>query len=403
MKKLVTILSLFSLVFTSRQLRSQTVPSQLSINLYNDTVVLPFEASLSVPFNDLSDSSIAHFYHQLSQTAYQPLIAALTNYRNSHSLNDWLYYQLIRKTANVISPKVQNYHRYTLYKWFLLSQSGYDAGVRMISHNRLLFYVQSNDSIYNIPYQLVGGKQYVCLNYHDYGSINFEKEKAFQQLIRVPGANQAFSYRVNQLPLFTNASYVSKQLNFSYGGKDYNFKIKINPVVKDIFANYPVVDFESCFNIPLSSETYQTLIPDLKAVVSKMDERSGIDYLMHFTRYAFAFEKDADNFGKEKRLAPEETLLYEYSDCEDRSALFFYLVKELYNLPMITLLYPEHVTIAIQFSNPGGKTIVYKGRQYTVCEPTPQSEDLKIGQLPTSLRKAAYDVGYEYNPTQKRD
>lgn len=370
----------------------------LHIALYNDTVILPFNASVAIPFDTLSGSSVQDFYQQLSQADCQPLIAALSNYKTSHSLNDWLYYQLIRKTANTISPKAQNYHRYTLYKWFLLSQSGYDAGVRVISKNRLLFYVQSNDSIYNIPYQLVGGKQYVCLNYHDYGNVNFEQEKEHQQLIRVPYANQAFSYRVSQLPLFTNTSYISKQLHFSYGGKEYDFKIKINPVVKDIFANYPVVDFESCFNIPLSSETYQTLIPDLKAATSKMDERSGIDYLMHFTRYAFAFEKDADNFGKEKRLAPEETLLYEYSDCEDRAALFFYLVKELYNLPMITLLYPEHVTVAIQFSKSSGKTIAYKGRQYTVCEPTPQSEDLKIGQLPVSLRKAAYDVGYEYNP-----
>jgi hypothetical protein len=30
---------------------------------------------------------------------------------------------------------------------------------------------------------------------------------------------------------------------------------------------------------------------------------------MRFTRYAFLYENDQDNFGKEKRLSPEQTLL----------------------------------------------------------------------------------------------
>ncbi len=334
----------------------------------------------------------------VNQPSLNVLLDTLLSYKKSHTLPDWLYYQLIRKTANAISPKAENYHRYTLYKWFLLAHSGYDATVRIISGNRLLFYVQSNDNVYNIPYQVSNGKQYVCLNFHDYSGIDLEQEKAFQNVIHIPGADQPFSYRVNQLPAFNNSVYIQKDLRFVYHDKEYAFKIRLNPVMKDIFANYPVVDFESCFNIPLSDETYHSLIPELKAAIASMNQQNGIDYLMHFTRYAFPFEKDADHFGKEKRLAPEETLLYEYSDCEDRAALFFYLVKAIYNLPMITLLYPEHVTIAIQFDKPIGKTIRYKDKDYTVCEPTPQSEDLKIGQLPSSLRKAAFDVGYEYIP-----
>lgn len=370
----------------------------LIVNLYGDSLHIPFDPALTVPFDSLSDTGIQTFYNEVNKADIKTLLAFLINYKKEHDLNDWLYYQLIRKTANAISPKAKNYHRYTLYKWLLLAKSDYDAVVRVISGNRLLFYVRSDDNVYNIPSQVSNGRQYVCLNYHDYDAIDIEKEKAFQQIIRVPGAEKAFSYRVTQLPAFGKSGYVEKDLHFSYQNQDYNFKIKLNPVVKDIFANYPVVDFESCFNIPLSNETYSSLMPHLKAVVGKLDQKKGIDYLMHFTRYAFPFEKDINNFGKEKRLAPEETLLYEHSDCEDRAALFFFLVKEIYNLPMITMLYPEHVTIAIAFPNPGRKTILYNGKKYTVCEPTPQGEDLEIGQLPFKLRSANYDVGYEYIP-----
>jgi len=119
---------------------------------------------------------------------------------------------------------------------------------------------------------------------------------------------------------------------------------------------------------------------------------------MRFTRYAFLFQPDSENFGSEKRLSPEQTLLYDQSDCEDRAALFFFLVKEIYNLPMIVLAYPKHVTIAVKFDKPVGKTILYNGDKYSVCEPSPQKQDLTIGELLPELRKSAYEVTYVYNP-----
>jgi len=175
----------------------------------------------------------------------------------------------------------------------------------------------------------------------------------------------------------------------------------MNPQVLAIFANYPIVDFESYFNIPMSKETYSSFIPLLKKNIQGMSQKKGVDYLMRFTRYAFLYENDQDNFGKERRLSPEQTLLYQYSDCDDRVALFFYLVKEIYNLPMIALLYPTHITMAVSFDKPVGKPIVYNGNKYSVCDPTPQTEDLRIGQIATDLRKTPFKVVYEYNPGKK--
>jgi hypothetical protein len=159
-----------------------------------------------------------------------------------------------------------------------------------------------------------------------------------------------------------------------------------------------VVDYASYFNIPLSKETYSSLIPGLKKSVKDMKQKKGVDYLMNFTRHAFLYEDDLNNFGKEKRMSPEQTLLNKYSDCDDRAALFFYLVKEVYNLPMIAVLYPTHVTIAVKFDKPTGHTIEYKGQLYSVCEPTPQDQDLRIGQVSPSLKHMAYSIAYEYNP-----
>ncbi len=271
-----------------------------------------------------------------------------------------------------------------------------------INKDTILFYVRSNENIYNIPFRTRDGKQYVCLNYHDYGSnIDFDKIKFREVNIQVPESVKAFSYKVTNLPVFRSGDYLEKDIRFSYRQLDQYYKVKLNPEVKMLFANYPTVDYESYFNIPLSQETYQSLIPVLKKNVKGMPIKKGVDYLMRFTRYAFIFETDTKVFGNEKRLSPEQTLLYEQSDCEDRAALFFYLVKEIYDLPMIVLSFPEHVTVAVRFEKPFGKPILYNGNRYSVCEPTPQKKDLKIGELIPKLNKTVYEIVYAYTPIKK--
>lgn len=399
MKKTHLILSLVLAVsFYSKNSFAQSGTSTIHFDFYGDAIEFSFDNSSLINFRGpLSAQAIQAFYESISKTQYQPIIKALLLYKQQHKPDDWLYYQLIRKTAQQISPKAENYQRYTLYKWFFLSKCGYDATLA-IANDRLLFYVQSDENIYNIPFRIRDGKQYVCLNYHDYGTIDFEKEKFSELSIRIPEAQQAFSYKITQLPGFKPGDYEEKELTFNYYQRDYHFKVKLNPQVKTIFTNYPVVDYESYFNIPLSKETYNSLISSLKKNIKGMHTKNGVDYLMRFTRYAFMFEKDTDVFGKEKRLSPEETLLYGQSDCEDRAALFFYLVKEIYNLPMIVLVYPRHVTIAVKFDKPVGHCIVYNGSKYSVCEPTPQQQDLQLGQLLPELRKSAFEIAYVYNP-----
>ncbi|MES1225537.1 MAG: hypothetical protein ABUT20_59205 [Bacteroidota bacterium] len=381
---------------------AQKTNSVIRFEFCDVPVEFKFDKSNFTDFKGLlSDESIISFYKKLSGTEYQPILDAIVFYKKDHRLDDWLYYQLIRRTAEHISPKAENYNRYTLYKWFLLAKSGYNTTLS-ISGDSILFYVQSNDSIYNIPCHYKNGKQYVCLNYHDYGSnIDFDKIKFSEVPIDIPEAKNTFSYKITKLPDFKASDYEEKNLQFYVDQTEYDFKIKLNPEIKKMFTNYPVTDYESYFNIPLSKETYSSLIPLLKKNIKGLNVKNGIDYLMRFTRYAFLFEPDSVNFGREKRLSPEQTLLYDHSDCEDRAALFFFLVKEIYNLPMLVLSYPKHVTIAVKFDKPVGKPIIYNGESYTICEPTPQKEDLHIGQVSPDLQKISYEIVYAYTPQKK--
>jgi hypothetical protein len=374
---------------------------EIYVDFYKNTFRANIDSTVLVNLpQPLAEQGFKESYNSISKTNYQPLIDSLLAYKTKYQLNDWLYYQLIRRVAQQISPKENNYGRYTFYKWFMLCRSGYDARLAL-SHQKLIFYIYNNEEIRDIPFFIVDGKQFVCLNYHDYAQADLNNDPPIPVNISIAIAQKAFSYKVTMMPDFQPAHNLEKKMTFVYGHKTYHFSIKLNSDLEKAFANYPGVSFETYFNIPLSKETYGSLIPLLKNNVKGMDQKKGVDYLMRFTRYAFLYENDDENFGREKRLSPEQTLYSTYSDCDDRAALFFYLVKEIYNLPMIALLYPTHITMAVQFSKPIGKPIVYKGKAYSLCEPTPQAEDVKIGQMTAKLKNMPYHVVYDYEPSNK--
>ena len=374
------------------------VYKKLNFDFYGIPIQLECDTSLNTPFDEsLSGESVQNFAFRLMSSEHTSLSASLEKYRNDHKLDDWLFYQLIRATAQQLSPKEANYNRYTLIKWHLLTITGYDARLKL-ANDQLLFYVQCSEAIYNIPYYEKNDRQYVCLNYHDFKEVDFRKYNFTEVPMPVYGEKN-FSYKISSLPQFTPSDYDERTVHFDYYQKNYRFSFKLNPSIRKIFKNYPAVDYASYFNIPLSHQTYQSLIPVLKENTSGMDIKEGVDYLMRFTRYAFLFQTDTRIFGAEKRLTPEQTLLSEYSDCEDRSALFFYLVKEIYNLPMLVIAYPNHVTVAVKFDKPAGKPIVYNGSAYSICEPTPQKKDLRLGELPKSVRNQPYEIAYVYTPS----
>ncbi|WP_121357605.1 hypothetical protein [Flavisolibacter nicotianae] len=391
-----TILLTFLFLFTALQ-PSEAQSNSRVVDFFSVTFSLPATYKAAPFEKSLTAAAIREYISGMDTASLRPYLTALLQYKEQYSPDDWLYYQLVRKVAEAIVPKKENYDRYTFHKWWLLTKSGYDARLA-ISDTFLLFYVQSNEKIYNIPFRMMDGKQFVCLNYHDYGSIDFDKHHFSDATPFINSSARPFSYKINHLPDFRPADYTDKEVAFSDGFREFSFHIKINQQVKQLFTNYPVVDYSLQFNMPLSKPTYESLVPALKRQLKGSKPKDGVEFLMQFTRYAFSYKPDTEIFGGEKRLSPEQTLLYDYSDCEDRAALFFFLVKELYNLPMLVLTYPQHVTVAVQFDKAYGNTIEFEGKKYSLCEPSPQTTDLRVGQEMPALRKQAYEIAYAYSP-----
>ena len=108
------------------------------------------------------------------------------------------------------NSKYEDYTQYTVLKWALLASAGYEPAI-FTSNDKILLYVMSTDTIYNLPNKVIEGKQYVCLNYHDYGyQVNFLKEKFKERFSNLKKNGVSFHYTIQKLPSFQRESYFEK-------------------------------------------------------------------------------------------------------------------------------------------------------------------------------------------------
>jgi hypothetical protein len=392
---LKTIYTLTFICFWAISARAQDIYNVADLDFWGRNISFYYKSPEIVKFNDIESVDIDAIMDNIGSKT-DDVKNIIEETRRDMELSDWLTYQLIRKCANVISPKSADFNIYTLTKANLLENLGYAPLVGWDGKSFLL-YIKSNDEIFNLPVKIYQGENYVCINYHDFNyaesiqfsslnlrSLNHEKGKQFR-------------FSISSVPAYPQDKVTEKVLQFEYKSKTYSIPVMVNQEIRNYFTNYPVTSYESQFNIPVNNITSTSLINNLKIKLKNLPVKKGVELLMNFTRTAFDFANDTEVFGREKRLSPEETLLYEKSDCEDRAALFFYLVKEIYNLPMIILSYPDHVNVGVQLDGKG-YTANYQNKSFTVCEPTPQKKNLPIGKIQSVRKKDNYEIAYAYIP-----
>ena len=114
-----------------------------------------------------------------------------------------------------------------------------------------------------------------------------------------------------------------------------------------------------------------SILRELKPLLVGLSEIDAVNFLLSFLHSSFEYKTDDQQFGREKWFYPEHLFFYPFSDCEDRSILFAYLVKSLLNLEVIGLNYENHVSTAVLFNGEvKGDKIVYKNKSYLTCDPT---------------------------------
>ena len=389
--------TLFIIIIWTISTRGQETYNIADLDFLGKNISFYYKSPETQKFNGYQSTDIEVIMAEIGSNTKE-VKKIIEETKREMELSDWLTYQLIRKCANVIYPKSSDFNVYTLTKANLLENLGYAPLIGWDGKSFLL-YIKTNDEIFNLPIKMFQGENYVCINYHDF---NYAESLPFASL-KLRSLNnengKQFRFSIASIPAFPQDKVTEKILQFQYKSRSYAIPVMVNQEMRNYFTNYPVTSYESQFNIPINKITSVSLINNLKVKLKNLPIKKGVELLMYFTRTAFDFANDTEIFGREKRLSPEETLLYEKSDCEDRAALFFYLVKEIYNLPMIVLSYPDHVNVGVELDGKG-YTINYNNKSFTVCEPTPQKKNHRIGKIQKDRKSNYYEVAYYYNPNR---
>ena len=117
-----------------------------------------------------------------------------------------------------------------------------------------------------------------------------------------------------------------------------------------------------------------------------------VEFLLGFVQNAFSYKIDEEWFGREKYFFPEEVIGYRYSDCEDRAALFAWLVRTYVGCEVIGILYPDHLATAVCLGTDANtkKSVLHQGKRYVLCDPT--CPNAPLGSVMPKLENTAYEI-----------
>ena len=312
----------------------------------------------------IDGQNISNHWSALSLADYEPLLKQIEAQRVPLQLNDWGYALLTHELASKIFPGSKNDQ--ALLTWFIMVKAGYKARIAY-DISRVYLLMPTQQQIYATAYFTFDNQRYYALGFNG----NKDKlDRVFTYDGNYPGASKILDMRLDK-SLNTARKDKFKTVDFSYAGKKYKVKLDTDDETVAYLQTYPQMDINLYFSAEVNRATAHPLLLQLKPLVQGKSEHDAVNLLLRFVQTAFPYKTDEQQFGIENYLFPEETLYYPYSDCEDRSVLFAWLVKNLVSLDVVGLDYPGHVATAVQFNEKiGGDSVMHNGKRYVVTDPT---------------------------------
>lgn len=358
-------------------------PPALNLSIYSESVDTDFFGSkFTLLFNpqlaisatgEMNKDIIADFWKSFSSSEHKGIIEQFLIEQKKLGLNGFGYARLIYQTA---SRRYKNPNERVLFTWFVLNKSGYIARVAYVKKNLFLI-LHSENQIYGVNFfeDNTTKKRYYLVPLEK-GTPAVESVYIYKD--DFPDAVKPVTFGFASFPVFT-AKADAKKIRWHYRGKEYQITVQYNKQLTDFLEWYPQVDFAVYFSSGMSAAAGENLLKEMQPLLKGMKQTEAANFLLHFVQQATEYKTDDEQFKREKPMFAEESLRYNYSDCEDRSVLYAWLVKNLLGLEVIGLDYPEHIATAVKFNPPfEGDSVTYKGATYFICDPTYIGADIGI-------------------------
>lgn len=309
-----------------------------------------------------TQSAIAAAWEQMATPKLDPLVYDCQQARVQYRFCDWMYYQFVKEVAHVFTGTAYKSNEEVLLTGYILAQSGVDF--RFVRNaNSLLLALPFDSKIYGYSFFTIGNRKYYVVEKDIQGTCSlmdrsFGKEPA------------TLTLRISS-PMDLGTAHEGTTVLVSKKYPEMQVELKANKSLMDFYHTYPRMDWQEYALAPMNDETYRRIVDAFKPVITGKSEEESVNMLLNFVQTAFKYGYDDKIWGGDRPFFSDETLYYPYSDCEDRSILFSYLVRKLTELDVVLLHYPNHLATAVRFgSDIPGDYVLLDGQKYLVCDPT---------------------------------
>jgi hypothetical protein len=368
----------------------------VNVQFFSDNLTLPSmpEMYIDMPA-PLTEKGFRQVYAHFESTEFYPLLKKIGDYRRGMNLSDWHFYDVIARYALQVFPKSSRNFQ-VLFQWFMLRKSGIDARL-FFTATEVYLNARSEDIDFGFYLIEQDGRKYANLTARR-ENLKLENLTASMPSILMDSATMPFAMKLTQLPRLAVSDTIERLIEFVHKGVKYALRVNLNKSWLDLMDTYPYYNQRNYFELGMSREAESSLLPALSKLLDYKTDVEKVQLLLSFTRTAFFYKDDYGRYGKEKPMTPEETLYHSYSDCEDRSALFFYLCRKLIHLPAIVLDFETHVGVAVVLEGVDGDFYKYQNRRFVYCEPTGPQDLLQPGEMWEKVREQNARVLVEYIP-----
>lgn len=307
-----------------------------------------------------SVEAVKDFWEKASSRADQATLNRLKSGMNELQLSDWARFQYVQ--AWVKTNGRQSSADQQLSTWFWMQQLGYDIRLG-ISSNQYLLLMAFDQPLYEVTYYTLDGRKYYVADPE--ARIPNSRISTYDGI-----AGKELAWKEKTYPLLGQKNKV-RSFRFSYKGKNYVYELPVNEYRIQYLQQLPRSKPELYYSLQPNIELVQALDRQIEATLKTMSEHEKAGFLLRMVQKSFPYQTDDEQFGEEKYMSPEETFWYPYSDCEDRTALYAWLLSHYTNLDFAFVRYEGHIALAIK-TNAFSEADAYRksGNRYVVADPT---------------------------------
>ena len=302
---------------------------------------------------NMREKAVADAYEAMCKADYKPLLADCRQLKKDLKLNDWGVFLFVCDVSNALCADA---HASVVMQQFLLNELGYKSKMaRRADRDQMLLFVATDCKMYGRPYFTKDGLNYYNLTSDETCQFYMCQEDS-------PKAKSSIDMQITNAPLLNSGMVNSVHKN---GAGTVAVSVDVPKSLMLFYKSMPQCDYSVYVNAKVNPAVADRLLSSLAPIVEGKSETEAANLLINFVQTGFKYATDQEQFGYEKPFFVEELFYYPYCDCEDRSVLYSYLVRNLLKLDVVLLDYPNHIATAVCFNeNVSGDFVTVEGKKY---------------------------------------